>query len=52
MIMRPGSAENSPLFKAETATIVLAKQPDGKIRVTYAGWEDARVVLGRTGAGH
>ena len=33
-------------------SFVFAKQPDGKIRVTYAGWEDMGVVLGRTGAVH
>lgn len=33
-----------PLFKADTATLTFAKQADGKIRVNYASWEDAKVV--------
>jgi hypothetical protein len=33
-----------PLFKADTATVTCARHVDGKIRVTYGGWDDAKVV--------
>jgi hypothetical protein len=36
----------SPLFKADKATLAIAAQRDGSLRVTYAGWDDARVILG------
>src|SRR5437763_12025460 len=34
----------APLFKADSATLTLSEEKDGKIRVNYAGWEDARVL--------
>ena len=36
----------APLFKADSATLTLSGEKDGKIRVNYPGWEDARVVKG------
>jgi hypothetical protein len=35
----------SPLLKADKATLAIAAQRDGSLRVTYAGWDDARVIL-------
>jgi hypothetical protein len=31
-----------PLLKADTATLAFSASKDGKIRVTYAEWDDAR----------
>ena len=36
---------DSSLFKADTATLVFSASKDGKIRVIYTGWDDAKVVL-------
>jgi hypothetical protein len=34
-----------PLFKADTANLRVSASKDGKLRVVYAGWDDAKVVL-------
>ena len=31
-----------PLFKADTVNIAVSSSKDGKLRVVYAGWDDAR----------
>jgi hypothetical protein len=45
--MRPSLSpkEPAPLFKADRVTITVSREIDGKLRVLYGGWEDARVVL-------
>lgn len=35
----------SPLFKADTAALHLKAEKNGTVRVTYAGWDDAKVLL-------
>ena len=30
-----------PLFKADTVNIAVSASKDGKLRVVYAGWDDA-----------
>lgn len=40
----PLSRPLPPLFKAEKGTLPFAAQPDGKIRVTYSSWDDAKIV--------
>jgi hypothetical protein len=34
-----------PLFKADTANLTVSASRDGKLRVVYGGWDDAKVVL-------
>jgi hypothetical protein len=34
-----------PLFKADAANITVSSSKDGKLRVVYGGWDDAKVVL-------
>jgi hypothetical protein len=34
-----------PLFKADTATLAFSASKDGKVTVTYQGWDDRKVVL-------
>ena len=33
------------LFKADTVNIAVSASRDGKLRVVYGGWDDAKVVL-------
>jgi hypothetical protein len=35
----------SPLFKADAVNIAVSASKDGKLRVVYAGWDDAKAVL-------
>jgi hypothetical protein len=37
---------NPPLFKADSANLAVSASKDGKLRVVYGGWHDAKVVLG------
>jgi hypothetical protein len=37
---------NPPLFKADSANLAVSASKDGKLRVLYGGWHDAKVVLG------
>ena len=34
----------APLFKADAVNIAVSASKDGKLRVVYAGWDDAKVV--------
>ena len=34
-----------PLLKADRVTLAVEATKDGKLRVTYQGWDDAKVVL-------
>jgi hypothetical protein len=43
--MASKSAPIPPLLKADVATLVFSASKDGKLRVTYAGWDDAKTVL-------
>jgi hypothetical protein len=43
--MASNSAAIAPLLKAETATLAFSASKDGKLRVVYAGWDDAKVAL-------
>jgi hypothetical protein len=38
------SREEFPPFKAEAVTIAVSSSRDGKLRVLYGGWDDAKVV--------
>ena len=40
---RPTPTPPSPLLSADNATITFAAQKDGSLRVTYKGWEDAKI---------
>jgi hypothetical protein len=40
--MASDSAAIAPLLKADTATWTFSASKDGKLRVTYAEWDDAR----------
>jgi hypothetical protein len=35
-----------PLFKADTVNIAVSASKDGKLRVVYGGWDDAKVIPG------
>jgi hypothetical protein len=35
---------NPPLFKADSANLTVSASKDGKLRVVYGGWDDAKVV--------
>jgi hypothetical protein len=37
------SSSDSPLFKADSATLTFSATDGGKIRVLYGGWDDAKV---------
>jgi hypothetical protein len=37
---------NPPLFKADSVNIAVSASKDGKLRVVYAGWGDAKVIPG------
>src|SRR5436305_7531037 len=37
--------ETPPLLKAESVMLGVRHEKEGKLRVTYAGWDDAKVVL-------
>jgi hypothetical protein len=39
------SRGNPPLFKADSVNIAVSASKDGKLRVGYAGWDDAKAVL-------
>jgi hypothetical protein len=34
----------SPIFKADTVRLHVSREKDGKWRLVYAGWHDAKVV--------
>jgi hypothetical protein len=37
--------QTSPLFKADVATLSFYATKDGKVSVSYPGWDDRKVVL-------
>jgi hypothetical protein len=37
-------AEIAPLLKADKITLTISAENNGQIRVTYADWDDAKVV--------
>ena len=37
--------ETAPLFKADSATLSFYATKDGKITVSYQGWDQSKVVL-------
>ena len=37
--------ETPPLLKAESVMLGIRHEKEGKLRVTYTGWDDAKVVL-------
>jgi hypothetical protein len=45
--MTPKTPPIPPLFKADLATLVFSATKDGKMSVSYQGWDDHRVVLKR-----
>jgi hypothetical protein len=34
----------SPIFKADSVTLHVSREKDGKLRLAYAGWDDTKVV--------
>jgi hypothetical protein len=44
------SSEIAPLFKADAVNIAVSASKDGKLRVVYGGWDDAKVILWRARA--
>jgi hypothetical protein len=36
---------SAPLIKADTGTLQFAADKEGRIRLNYSGWEDAKVIL-------
>jgi hypothetical protein len=34
-----------PLFKADTANLAFSADKEGRVRIVYSGWEDAKVLL-------
>jgi hypothetical protein len=38
---RGAGEKNPPLFKADTVNIAVSASKDDKLRVVYAGWDDA-----------
>jgi hypothetical protein len=47
-ILSPESVEaheTAPLFKADSATLSFYATKDGKITVSYQGWDQSKVVL-------
>ena len=36
--------EPDPLFKSDRATLVISREKDGKLRVLYHGWAEAKTV--------
>jgi hypothetical protein len=46
-VMRPEAAPNPPLSKADSATIAVRGELDGKLAVNYPGWEDVKVIFPR-----
>jgi hypothetical protein len=45
------TSQIAPLFKAETVNIAVSASKDGKLRVVYAGWDDAKIILGGPSTG-
>lgn len=41
----PAKRPPDALFKADRATVVFDAQKNGTLRVTYQGWDDAKVIL-------
>ena len=41
----PVSRFGPPLFKADTANLAFSADKEGKVRMVYSGWEDAKVLL-------
>jgi len=42
---RPPLSKQGPLLKAESVMLGIRHEKEGKLRVTYAAWDDAKVVL-------
>jgi hypothetical protein len=40
-----------PLFKADSANPTVSASKDGKLRVVYAGWDDAKAIPGGPSTG-
>jgi len=34
----------APIFIADKVSVVVSREKDGKLRLVYAGWDDAKVV--------
>jgi hypothetical protein len=41
---RASSSPIAPIFKADSVSLHVSREKDGKLRLVYAGWEDAKVV--------
>ena len=42
---RPVSTIGPPLFKADAANLAFSADKEGRVRIVYSGWEDAKVLL-------
>ena len=40
----PVSRFGPPLFRADTANLAFSADKEGKVRIVYAGWDDAKVL--------
>jgi len=41
---RASSSPIAPIFKADSVLLHVSREKDGKFRLVYAGWDDAKVV--------
>ena len=41
----PERTISPPLFKADTANLAFSADKEGRVRMVYSGWEDAKVLL-------
>lgn len=41
----PAAPHPPPLLTADGVTLAVSAEKDGKLRVVYGGWEDAKVLL-------
>src|SRR5262249_37587191 len=40
----PSKAPDRPIFIADSISLAVSREKDGKLRIVYAGWDDAKVV--------
>jgi len=43
--MAPETAPNSPIIKADSITITIKAERDGRLRVGYQGWDDVKIIM-------
>jgi hypothetical protein len=40
----PQKLPMAPIFIADSVSLAVSREKDGKLRIVYAGWDDAKVV--------